>query len=118
MVRNNYNENLFLERNRMKTAALINVKGSVEAVAFYMKALDLKINPDMVDMFDDGTYKHISLVSCYTEIIATSEDNHNTHDNKTANGKLPMVTIGVWDLGSKEAVDHAYAIISEGALQR
>ena len=98
----------------MKHGILINLKGSAEAAAFYMKALDLKINPDMVDMNDDGTYKHISLVSGDTEIIAISEDVLNIYDDKTANGKPPMAVVGIWDI-SKEAVDQAYAVLSEGA---
>ena len=52
----------------MKVAPQIYIKDSVEAAAFYQKAFGLTIG--MTDMWGDGTYRHVSLMSGATEILA------------------------------------------------
>lgn len=100
----------------MRSGCQIYVKGSAEAVALYQKAFNLTIDPDMKHMADDGiTYIHASLVSGKNEIIAVGEDTANWCDHETADQKCPLMAFNVCDLGTREAVDHAYSVLSEEA---
>ena len=100
----------------MKAGCQIYVKGSVEAVALYQRAFGLTIDPDMRHMADDGvTYIHASLMSGENDIIAVGEDFENRCNHETANNKPPLMAFNVYDLGTREAVDHAYYVLSEEA---
>ena len=93
----------------------IYVKGSLEAVALYQKAFNLTLNPNMTFFNEDGTYTHVSLMSGENEIIAVAEDSLELHSNKIAGDKIPVMAFNVYKLGSREAVDHAYAVLSAEA---
>ena len=97
----------------MKSGCQIYVKGSVEAAALYQKAFNLV--PGMTALNDDGTYEHLSLMSGENEIIAIAEDKLDYHDDKVGRGKCPVMSCNVYDFNTKEEVDHAYAVLSEGA---
>lgn len=96
----------------MKSTPQIYVKGSLEAVALYQKAFNLTLNPDMTGFNDDGTYEHVSLMSGDVEIIAVAEDSLNMHSGLDVENKIPLMAFNVYQLGTREAVDHAYAILS------
>ena len=98
----------------MKIAPQLYIKGSVEDAAFYQKAFGLTIG--MTDMNDDGTYKHVSLMSGETEILAIGEDSDNISYYGDASDKQP-ISINIWELGTKEAVDNAFAVLREGAYR-
>ena len=95
----------------MKIAPQIYIKGSVVAAAFYQKAFGLTIG--MTDMWDDGTYRHVSLMSGDTEILAIGEDTDNMLYYKK--GDKEPISINIWELGTNEAVDHAFVVLSEDA---
>jgi len=97
----------------MKAVPQIYIKGSVEAAAFYQKAFGLTIG--MTDMWDDGTYRHVSLMSGETEILAIGEDGDNRQSDVADRSKPPIMAINVSPLGTREAVDHAYSVLSNEA---
>ena len=97
----------------MKIAPQLYVKGSIEAAAFYRKAFGLTIG--MTDMNDDGSYKHVSLMHGDTEILAIGEDSDNiSYYNK---GDREPIRINIWEFGTNEAVNHAFAVLCEGAYK-
>ena len=98
----------------MKIAPQLYIKGSVEAAAFYQKAFGLTIG--MTDMNNDGTYKHVSLMSGETEILAIGEypDNISYYDGTS--DKEP-ISINIWEPGTNEAVDCAFTVLREGAYR-
>jgi len=96
----------------MKVCPQLYIRGSVDAAAFYQAAFGLVIG--MTDMNPDGTYKHVSLLSGDTEILAIGENPENTCYYDAAKRKDP-ISINLWELGSNEAVDRAFAVLSTGA---
>ena len=99
----------------MKSCPQIYVKGSLDAVALYKEAFNLTLNPDMTAFNDDGTYEHVSLMSGDNEILAVAEDSLDLHSDIVANNKKPIMAFNVFQLGTKEAVDHAYNVLSAEA---
>jgi len=97
----------------MKVAPQLYIRGSAEAAAFYQRAFGLTIG--MTDMNGDGTYKHISLMSGETEILAIGENPDNI-SYYSGSGKEP-IGINIWDLGTNEAVDQAFAVLREDACK-
>jgi len=93
----------------MKTCGQIYVKGSVEAFELYKNALQLTTG--MYCPNEDGTLEHADLLDGDTPIIAVAEDSLNLHSDKIAGDKQSIMFFNVWDLGSREAVDHAYAVL-------
>ncbi len=61
----------------MKSYCQLYVKGSLEAVAFYQKAFNLTLNPDMTAYNKEGSYEHVSLMYGDNEILAVAEDTLN-----------------------------------------
>jgi len=102
------------EKYQMKIAPQLYIKGSVEAAAFYQKAFGLTIG--MTDMNDDGTYKHISLMSGENEILSIGENPDNISYYSDMSGKEP-ISINIWELGTNEAVDHAFTVLREEAYR-
>jgi len=100
---------------KMKSGCQIYVKNSLEAVALYIKAFNLTSNPNMTAFNDDGTYEHVSLMSGENEIVAVAENSDNAHSSAIKGGKVPSMAFNVYDLGTREAVDHAFVILSEKA---
>jgi len=99
----------------MKSTPQIYVKGSLEAAALYQKAFNLTPDPNMTGFNEDGTYEHVSLMSGDTEIIAVAEDSLGLHSDKVVRDKIPVMAFNVSKLGTKEAVDHAYTVLSAEA---
>jgi len=99
----------------MKSGCQIYVKGSLEAVELYVKAFHLTLNPDMTGFNEDGTYEHVSLMSGENEIIAVAEDLNGLHSDSIVEKNLPNMAFNVSQLGTREAVDHAYAVLSAEA---
>lgn len=97
----------------MKTCGQVYVRGSVEAFALYKEALQLTTR--MYCLNEDGTLEHGDLKDGDTEIIAVAEDSQNQHGDRITGGKRSVMFFNVWDLGTREAVDHAYAALSPGA---
>ena len=97
----------------MNSSPFICVKGASEAVALYQEAFGLTIG--MTDLWDDGLYRHVSLMSGETEIISLNEDRYNNHYDIADKSKLPFFAINVAPLGTREAVDHAYNVLSAEA---
>jgi len=97
----------------MESGCQIYVKGSLEAAALYRKAFCL--TPGMTALNEDGTYEHISLMSGENEIIAIAEDSLDLHHDVIAKHKFPVMSFNVYGLGTREAVDLAYAVLNEGA---
>ena len=50
-----------------------------------------------------------------TEIISLNEDRYNNHYDIADKSKLPFFAINVAPLGTREAVDHAYSVLSAEA---
>ena len=94
----------------MKTAGQIYVKGSIEAFELYKNAL--KLTTGMYCLNEDGTLEHATLKDGDTEIIAVAEDSLNLHCDKIVGDKQSVMFFNVWDLGTREAVDHAYTALS------
>ena len=96
----------------MKSSCQIYVKNSLEAVELYLKAFNLTKNPNMTGYNEDGTYEHVSLMSGDNEILAVAEDANNECDSVIQGDKRPVMAFNVYGLGTKEAVDHAYSVLS------
>jgi mRNA interferase MazF len=99
----------------IKSVPQVYIKGSLEAVELYKKAFNLNPSPEMTAYNDDGTYEHISLMYGEKEIIAVAEDANDLHDDNLTKNKLPVMAFNVSGLGTREAVDHAYFILSAEA---
>ena len=97
----------------MKSTPQIYVKNSLKAVELYQNAFIL--SQGMTAYNDDGTYEHISLMSGENEILAVAEDLLDLHCDIIKENKIPIMAFNVSKLGTKEAVDHAYAILSAEA---
>jgi len=97
----------------MKTGCQIYVKGSVEAVAFYQRAFKWTIGTEYKNA--DGTYEHVELKSGRRGMLAVAEDGTETCSPDIQGGKRPAMSFNCWDLKSREAVDQAYNVLSEGA---
>jgi len=100
----------------MQIGCQIYVKGSVEAVAFYQRAFGWTIGMNFIN--PDGAYAHASLMSGKgsrkREMLAVAEDKVNTGSPDVADGEQPIMQFSCWDLKSREAVDQAYSVLSEG----
>ena len=97
----------------MKSGCQIYVKGSLEAAALYQKAFNL--TKGMTAYNRDGTYEHVSLMSGDNEIIAIAEGSDDFCQEATLKSKFPFMAFNAYELGTREAVDHAYAVLSDGA---
>ena len=95
----------------MQTDCQIYVKGSVEAVAFYQKALNLTLG--MTGMNEDGTYEHASLMSDGYVVLCVAEDDMSSAEIQV--GKRPVMSFNCYGLGTREAVDQAYNVLSKDA---
>jgi len=51
----------------MQSGCQIYIKGSIEAVALYVKAFNLTLG--IVDQYEDGTYRHVSLMSAKMKLL-------------------------------------------------
>ena len=87
----------------------------MEAAELYKNAFGLTPDPEMTCFNEEGSYEHVSLMHGDTEVVAVAEDSFDLHDSKTAQGKRPVMSFNVSGLGSREAVDHAYAVLSKEA---
>jgi uncharacterized glyoxalase superfamily protein PhnB len=99
----------------MKSTPQVYLKGSLEAVALYQKAFNLTLNPDMTAFNKDGTYEHVSLMFGDVEIIAVAEDSLDLHSDEVMGNKIPVMAFNISNLGTREAVDHAYEVLSAEA---
>ena len=97
----------------MQSGCQIYVKNSIEAVAFYQKAFNANLGMNILDA--NGVYEHASLMFGEREILAVAEDKNDTNSPLVQNGKLPVMSFNCYDLGSREAVDQAYKVLSEDA---
>ena len=91
----------------------IYVKGSLEAVVLYQKAFNL--TPGMTAYLDNGAYEHVSLMSGENEIIAIAEDALDLHSDKIVGDKISVMAFNLVGLGTREAVDNAYFLLSAEA---
>jgi len=102
----------------MKMGCQIYVKGSVEAVDFYCRAFNLTIGMNFKG--PDGTYVHAALTTKGTwwrkpaDMLAVAEDGRGAQA-VTQDGQWPVMSFDCWGL-SREAVDQAWRVLSEGAL--
>ena len=99
----------------MKASPQVYVKGSLEAAELYKNALNLTPDPEMTAYNEDGTYGHVSLMYGGVEIVAIAEDSLDLHDDKLVQNKRPVMSFNVSQLGTRESVDHAYAVLSKDA---
>jgi len=97
----------------MKSGCQIYVKGSLEAAALYQKAFNL--TKGMTAYNEDGTYEHISLMSGENEIIAIAEGSDDYCQAVILVNKCPIVSFNAYGLGTREAIDYAYAVLSENS---
>ena len=97
----------------MKSSPQIYVKGSLEAAALYRNAFAL--TDGMTALNEDGTYEHVSLMCGETEIIAIAEDRLDLHCDRIVGDKITVMAFNVYELGTREAVDRAYAVLSAEA---
>ncbi|MCL2320793.1 MAG: hypothetical protein FWC47_01655 [Oscillospiraceae bacterium] len=97
----------------MQTGCQIYVKGSVEAVAFYQRAFNWTIGINFKN--SDGTYEHVSLMFGERDMLAVAEDSIVMSRSEIQDGKWPIMSFDCWGLGTREAVDQAYHVLSEGA---
>ncbi len=97
----------------MQTGCQIYVKGSEEAVRMYQAAVGW--TKGMCFQRPNGTYEHVSLMSGEREMLAVAEDADGICSPETVGGKAPVMSFNCYDLGTREAVDLAYSVLSEGA---
>lgn len=98
----------------MQTGCQIYVKGSVEAVAFYQKAFNVTLGMNFKS--DDGAYEHASLMFGEREILAIAENRDGTSSPYIQDNKWPVMSFNCYGLGTREAVLHAYNILSKEAF--
>lgn len=96
----------------MRISCQIYVKGSVEAVAFYQRAFNWTIGMNFKG--SDETYAHASLMFGEREVLAVAECANDTSSPEIQSGKMPVMSFNCCNL-SREAVDQAYNVLSDGA---
>ena len=96
----------------MKANFQIYIKNSVEAVAFYQRAFDLTLGMNYLK--EDGMYGHCSLMYGDDEIFCIAEDRDNGLSTVTMSENINIHMI---NMGTKEAVDRAYAVLNENAIK-
>jgi uncharacterized glyoxalase superfamily protein PhnB len=99
----------------MKSGCQIYVKGSLEAAELYKRAFNLIPNPEMTAYNEDGTYEHVSLMFGENEIIAIAEGSDDYCQDVILENKCPIMSFNIYGFGTREAIDHAYAVLSENA---
>ncbi|MCL2487216.1 MAG: hypothetical protein FWE80_00865 [Oscillospiraceae bacterium] len=98
----------------MQMNCQIYVKNSVEAVAFYQNAFGWTLGMNVKG--SGGSYAHASLMSGKNEALAVAEDGGVSNRMTPQAGKWPVMSFNYSGLSSRESVDRAYAILSEGVL--
>ena len=96
----------------MKYSPQIYVKGSVEAVDFYIKAFNGTLGFNV--KHEDGTFAHASIMVGENEILALCEN--ECYTSETA-GSHPVMQFNIYDMGTKESVLNAYQVLSDGAVE-
>jgi len=99
----------------MKSGCQIYVKGSLEAAELYKKAFNLTPDPEMTHYNDEGSYAHVSLMSGENEIIAIAEGSDSFCCDVILKERCPIMAFNIAGLGTRKAIDHAYAILSKEA---
>ena len=99
----------------MKSGCQIYVKGSLEAAELYKKAFNLTPDPEMTHYNEGGSYAHISLMFGANEIIAIAEGSDDFCRDVILKEKCPIMAFNIDGLGTREAIDHAYAVLSKDA---
>ena len=99
----------------MKSGCQIYVKGSLEAAELYKEAFNLTPDPEMTHYNEEGSYAHISLMFGENEIIAIAEGSDSFCCDVILKDRCPVMAFNVVGLGTREAIDHAYAVLSKDA---
>ena len=106
----------------MKIEPQIYVRGSVEAVEFYLKAFNGTLGFHAKNK--DGTYAHADIMVGDSAILAICEMGeydyiiHAEHrDYSCCEKSMPVMQFNIYDLGTQEAVITAYQILSEDAIR-
>ncbi|QPC83717.1 VOC family protein [Phototrophicus methaneseepsis] len=94
----------------MEIGIQIYVKGSVEAVEFYQRAFRAELGYNV--KHTDGTFLHAELIKDDQSFLAISEVGDNFITEVLP--KYPAMSFGII-FDDKEAVQSAYAVLSEGA---
>ncbi|MCX7773257.1 MAG: hypothetical protein N2376_09125 [Clostridia bacterium] len=94
----------------MKISPQVYVRGSIEAVEMYCKAFGAEISFQIKD--ERNVYAHCELSIGGNLFLAVSE----APDNCDVSPKKAWQTMAfnVYEIGSEEAVRHAYEVLSEG----
>jgi len=95
----------------MKIEPQIYVKGSIDAVKFYVKAFNGTIGFHVKN--EDGTFAHADIIVGDHAILALCENEELTA-NITGH---PVMQFNIYDMGTEEAVLQAYNVLSEGAVK-
>ena len=96
----------------MKYCPQIYVRGSVEAVDFYIKAFNGALGFNV--RHEDGTYAHASIMVGDDEILALCENECYTSETVRTH---PVMQFNIYDMVTKETVLNAYQVLSEGAVE-
>ena len=99
----------------MKCNAQVYVNNSIEAVETYCRAFGAKIRFEIKNT-DKTEYEHCELSVNDELIIAVSETSEPYDVSVIHQMKLQTMTFNAYELGSVEAVQNAYDVLSEGGL--
>ena len=112
----------------MRSCPQLCIHGTIEAAELYKEAFDATFG--LTVKHDDGTYAHLSLMHGDTELFSMTERSRieepehlksmnlrccakqDDNDNAPA---CPVVTVGMYGLGTKEAVLKAYNVLKREA---
>lgn len=93
----------------MKIGPQVYVRGSIEAVEMYCKAFGAEIT---FQIKDNNAYRHCELSVGGQLFMAVSEAPDNCDVSKKC--VWQTMAFNVYDMGSEEAVRHAYDILCDG----
>ena len=99
----------------MKCYTQVYVMNSVEAVETYCRAFGAKVTFEIMN--DDKTaYEHCELSVNGEGILAVAEASKSYDVSMIHRMKLQTMTFNAFELGSTDAVDNAFNVLSEGGV--
>ena len=99
----------------MKCYTQVYVMNSVEAVETYCRAFGAKVTFEIMND-DKNAYEHCELSVNGEGILAVAEASKSYDVSMIHRMKLQTMTFNAFELGSTDAVDNAFNVLSEGGV--
>lgn len=99
----------------MKIGTQVYVKNSLEAARVYCDAFGAEITFEIKNE-DQTAYAHCELSVNGEGFLALSEAANPCDVHRVHRERWETMTFNVWEMGSEEAVQHAFAVLSQGGV--